>query len=286
MADLEFLALEYIWKLLKEDSVPELEGELKNIFLLQDIQHELKALKELADSLRDEINLRNLSMTALQERESRFRYLASHDPLTNALNRRSFMDRASFELRTSLALGVPCGIVMIDLDHFKIFNDTWGHQAGDEALRHVVTVVSSLLRKNDFLGRYGGEEFVFFFSQVDRNTSISIAERMREAIAGAPIQLESTRVSITASFGVCIADNFEERSNFSASPEPSAGTGDPASPPDLVKSLDALGSRSGAAERSGISLEVLIHNADQALYRAKSEGRNRVVCFDFNAPGN
>jgi diguanylate cyclase (GGDEF)-like protein len=250
MADLEFRALEYIWKLLKEEQVPEMDRELAEIPRLQGIQHELKALRELAGSLRDEINLRNLSMAALQERESRFRYLASHDPLTNALNRRSFMERAELELKTSQALGVPCGIVMIDLDHFKIFNDTWGHQAGDEVLRQVVSVVSSLLRKNDFLGRYGGEEFVFFFSQVDRNTGVSIAERMREAIAGTPIELESVRVPITASFGVCIADY--------------------AADPNFEKT----------------SPEVFIHNADIALYRAKAEGRNRVVCFDYNSVRN
>jgi diguanylate cyclase (GGDEF)-like protein len=256
MADPEYRALEYIWKLLKEEKVPELDGELAKSPRLQGIQHELKALRDIADGLRDEINRRNLSMAALQERESRFRYLASHDPLTNALNRRSFMERAELELKTSQALGLSCGVVMIDLDHFKIFNDTWGHQAGDEALRHVVAVVTALLRKNDFMGRYGGEEFVFFFSQVDRNTGVAIAERMREAIAGSPIRLESTLVPITASFGVCIAD------------------------------YSARGAASHAAGSEETSPDVLIHNADIALYRAKAEGRNRVVCFDPHTGGN
>jgi diguanylate cyclase (GGDEF)-like protein len=241
MEDAESRALEHIWKLLKEDTVPELDGPLRDIPRLQEIHHELKALRGLADSLRDEINLRNLNMAALQERESRLTYLASHDPLTGALNRRSFMERAGHELRTAALVGAPCGIVMMDLDHFKVFNDTWGHQAGDEVLRHVVTVISSLLRKDDFLGRYGGEEFVFFFSHADRNIGIAVAERMREAIAGSPIQVESTQVVITASFGVCIADS----------------AGGPA---------------------AAVSLETLIHNADLALYRAKAEGRNRVVC--------
>jgi diguanylate cyclase (GGDEF)-like protein len=254
MENAKFRALEHIWKLLKEDAVPELDEELRNIPRLQEIHHELKALRELADSLRDEINLRNLSMAALQERESRFKYLASHDPLTGALNRRSFMERAGLELKTAALAGVTCGIVMMDLDHFKIFNDTWGHQAGDEALRHVVKVMGSLLRKNDFLGRYGGEEFVFFFSHAGRNTGIAIAERMRKAIAGTSIQLESAQASITASFGVCILDHIE-----GAAP---TGCADENFNDDVV-----------------VSLEALIHNADLALYRAKAEGRNRVVCF-------
>ncbi|GHU72124.1 hypothetical protein FACS189450_09340 [Spirochaetia bacterium] len=241
MEDAESRALEHIWKLLKDEAVPELNGSLRDIPRLQEIHHEVKALRELADSLRDEINLRNLSMAALQKRESQFRYLASHDPLTGALNRRSFMERAGSDLRTAALEGAPCSIVMMDLDHFKVFNDTWGHQAGDEALRHVVTIISALLRKNDFLGRYGGEEFVFFFSHADQNTGIAVAERMREAIAGSSIQVESAQVIITASFGVCIAES----------------AGGPA---------------------AAVPLESLIHNADLALYRAKAEGRNRVVC--------
>jgi diguanylate cyclase (GGDEF)-like protein len=248
MTNQEFLALEHIWKLLKEDTVPELDEELRSVPRLQEIHHELKALRELADSLRDEINLRNLSLAALQERESRFRYLANHDPLTGALNRRSFMERAAHELRTADLVGVPCGIVMMDLDHFKIFNDTWGHQAGDEALRHVATVIGALLRKNDFLGRYGGDEFVFFFSHADRATGTAVAERMREAIIGAPIQVESAQASITASFGVCVAEHIEG---------PVTDDG-----------------------RAAVSLEAVIHNADLALYQAKAEGRNRVVCFN------
>ncbi|GHV63252.1 hypothetical protein AGMMS49587_12670 [Spirochaetia bacterium] len=246
MVDQEFFALEHIWKLLKEDTVPELDGELRKIPLLQEIHHELKALRDLADSLRDEINLRNLNMAALQERESRFRYLANHDPLTGALNRRSFMERAGHELRTAALMRASCGIVMMDLDHFKIFNDTWGHQAGDEVLRHVVTIIGAQLRKNDFMGRYGGEEFVFFFSHTDRNTGLTIAERMREAIAGSTIRVESAHVAITASFGVCIAAPVEG---------PVA---------------DGM---------AAISLESIIHNADLALYRAKAEGRNRVVSY-------
>jgi diguanylate cyclase (GGDEF)-like protein len=252
MADPEYRGLEHIWRLLKEDKVPELEGELREIPLLENIHYELIALRGLADSLRNEITLHNLSMTELQKRESRFRYLASHDSLTGALTRRSFMERADLELKNFRKLGVPCSIVMMDLDHFKLFNDTWGHQAGDKALRHVVTVISALLRKNDFLARYGGEEFVFFFGHADRNTGIAIAERMREAISGAPIQLKTAQVSITASFGICIDTDFKRI-------------------PDT-----------GGIKDTAVSLAVLMDYADRALYRAKAEGRNRVVCFDFN----
>jgi diguanylate cyclase (GGDEF)-like protein len=218
---------------------------------------ELKAkesdLRTLAESLRKEINLRNTAVEALQESESRFKYLASHDPLTGAMNRRSFMERAEFELKSALARNVSCGMVMMDIDHFKNFNDTWGHQAGDEALRHVVSIISSMLRKDDFLGRYGGEEFVFFFSHADKKTGIAIAERVREAVAGNPVRLGTGAVFISASFGVVLAADAEQ------------GGADPESP--LNDSGEKL-------------LETLIRYADLALYRAKQSGRNRVICFE------
>jgi diguanylate cyclase (GGDEF)-like protein len=218
---------------------------------------ELKAkeadLRTLAESLRKEINLRNTAVEALQESESRFKYLASHDPLTGAMNRRSFMERAEFELKSALGRNIPCSIVMMDIDHFKDFNDTWGHQAGDEALRHVVSIISSMLRKNDFLGRYGGEEFVFFFSHADKKTGIAIAERVREAIVENPVRLGTGAVSISASFGVVLA----------ADVEPEIG--------DAETSVKDPG---------GKFLEILIRYADLALYRAKQNGRNQVICFE------
>jgi diguanylate cyclase (GGDEF)-like protein len=197
----------------------------------------------MAESLQNEISLRNSTVIALQEREYRFRYLATHDSLTGAMNRASFMERASRELRSAFSTGGLCSVVMMDIDHFKRFNDTWGHLAGDEALRFVVNVVSSTLRKNDFMGRYGGEEFVFFFGGADQRISAAIADRIREAIASRPVNLETGPVYITASFGVAVAGtDFDEY------------------PGDEY-------------------IDQLINNADMAMYQAKKAGRNRVVCF-------
>jgi diguanylate cyclase (GGDEF)-like protein len=217
-------------------------------------------LRALADSLRKEINLRNTAVEALQESESRFKYLASHDPLTGALNRRSFMERAEYELRAARTLEISSGVVMMDIDYFKNFNDTHGHQAGDDALRHVVTIISSMLRKNDFLGRYGGEEFMFFFSRADKKTGIAIAERVREAIAATPVKTGAGPVAITASFGVVLSGDVDF-------PEPEA------------PAAERAGEPVEAGENAGF-LEQLIRCADQALYTAKKEGRNRVICFE------
>jgi diguanylate cyclase (GGDEF)-like protein len=238
----EYAALEHIWKLLKDTEIPELDEKLVETPFVSDIHREVKALRELAESLRNEINQRNSSVEALQEREFRFRYMASHDSLTGAMNRSSFMNRASRELKSAISQGILCGIIMMDIDFFKKFNDSWGHQAGDEALRHVVSVVSRVLRKNDFMGRYGGEEFAFFFNRADLNTGMAVAERAREILMNNPLNLENGPVTITASFGVATADLAVD--------------------PDNSRYIDTL-----------------IRQADVALYRAKSTGRNRVVCY-------
>jgi diguanylate cyclase (GGDEF)-like protein len=225
-------------------------GEFSTAFntMVRQMDITFKALKEkeaalvaLTNSLRNEVDLKAAAAEALQASESRFKYLASHDPLTGAMNRRAFMERASVELKAAGLVERPCGFVMMDIDHFKIFNDTWGHQAGDEALRHVVQVMGSLLRKNDFLGRYGGEEFIFFFEGADRYTGTAIAERIRKAVESQPVALESGPVPITASFGVTVSDIHKSRDEG--------------------------------------YVEALIHDADVALYEAKRSGRNRVVCF-------
>jgi diguanylate cyclase (GGDEF)-like protein len=238
----EYPALEHIWKLLKDTEIPVLDKKLADIPFVSDIHREVKALRELAESLRSEINQRNFSVEALQEREFRFRYMASHDSLTGAMNRSSFMSRAGRELRSAISQGILCGIIMMDIDFFKKFNDAWGHQAGDEALRHVVSVVSPVLRKNDFMGRYGGEEFIFFFNRADLNTGMAIAERAREILINSPISIEHGPVTITASFGVAMVD-------LSTAPDDSR------------------------------YIRTLIRHADIALYRAKNTGRNRVVCY-------
>ncbi len=89
------------------------------------------------------------------------KWLASNDPLTGVLNRRSFMEQCLAQLATE---GPPyVGVLMIDVDNFKFINDTFGHPAGDSVLRSVGEVLKKCVRKNDLIGRYGGDEFVLFF---------------------------------------------------------------------------------------------------------------------------
>lgn len=217
---------------------------------LQDLKKSEETLSAQASLLRNEMETRNTAMERLQESESRFKYLASYDHLTGAMNRRSFMERGIEELKNAFLLGISCGVIMMDIDHFKNFNDTYGHYAGDEVLRHTVKIILSLSRKHDFLGRYGGEEFVLFFTKADAPTSIIIAERIRKAVQNTPVPLLAGPATITVSFGVAMAEIPED--------------------PEKVVIEEYL--------------QALINNADSAMYRAKKEGRNRVISFDNKAP--
>jgi len=228
-------ALEHISKLLQEKNIPPLEGELAEIPVLKKIHEEIKNIREIQSSLE-----------ALKESESRFKYLANHDHLTGAMNRRSFLERAVSELNEAYRYKYPCGIIMMDMDRFKTFNDTYGHQAGDEALRHTVKIISDFSRAHDFMGRYGGEEFIFFFCHADRTTSLIIAERIRAAIQNNPVQLEIGPVPITISLGVAMANMPENL----------------------------------PLEKLGEYLDGLIHKADTAMYKAKNSGRNKVMIFN------
>lgn len=208
---------------------------------MSDLRKKEEALLDLTNSLQTEVNLRSSAMEALQESEARFKYLASHDPLTGALNRRSFLDRATNELKLSFQRGELCAIALMDVDHFKRFNDTYGHQRGDEALKHVVKIATQNLRHGDLLGRYGGEEFVFIFSKADLALGYMVAERICNAIAETPFVDKGVPMYVSASFGVSGTD------------EDIAYTGD--------------------------YIQQLISQADTALYHAKATGRSRVVCY-------
>jgi diguanylate cyclase (GGDEF)-like protein len=137
---------------------------------------------------------------------------------------------------------------MMDIDFFKKFNDTYGHLAGDRALRHLVEVIGLVMRKNDFLGRYGGEEFVFFFSNANKKIGMDIAERLRKTLAASPVALDTGPVPMFASFGVA-----------------------------MLNDMHGFIGRESVIDAEFI--ERLINNADRALYQAKNTGRNKVVCF-------
>jgi len=165
------------------------------------------------------------------------------DPLTGLANRGHFMVMAEQELDRSRRYGHPLSLWMLDIDHFKNVNDTYGHHAGDLALQSLVDVSRKVLRELDIMGRVGGEEFAVLLPETDTEQALLVAERLRQKIASAAVPLEQgNTVSYTVSIGVA-----------------------------------TLG-----ADETGI--DALLGRADQALYRAKRTGRDK-VCVAESAAG-
>ena len=125
------------------------------------------------------VDEKNSSLAAAERLALQYRELSDHDPLTNALNSRSFMAELSRLLEKSRSAQAPLCVLMADLDHFKRINDTYGHAAGDITLKHAVQVWQGLLRPADCLGRVGGEEFAIILPNTDRSEAAHVAERLR-----------------------------------------------------------------------------------------------------------
>lgn len=136
----------------------------------------------------------------------RLRKLATLDGLTNISNRRHFMDLCNNELCLARQYGQPISVILMDLDHFKQINDTYGHKAGDIVIKTVTGICNSSLRVTDIFGRYGGEEFVAFLPETTSGKAVQIAERLRQNIVSTRIELENNSIFVTASFGVASVD--------------------------------------------------------------------------------
>jgi diguanylate cyclase (GGDEF)-like protein len=128
--------------------------------------------------------------------------LANHDPLTGAANRRMFDATLPTEVARAQRYGHPVSLVFIDLDDFKVYNDSYGHVAGDERLRVVARQIQSLIRNPDMLARYGGEEFALLLPHTDKTGALALAERTRAAAAGQAAAAPGFVPGYTLSVGV------------------------------------------------------------------------------------
>lgn len=166
--------------------------------------------------------------------------LATTDGLTGLKNHRAFQERLVEECERARRYGLPLSLILLDVDKFKQFNDTFGHPAGDEALRQVAAALRSLPRGSDIVARYGGEEFTVILIETDKQGALAAAERIRKTIEAA----DWLHRPMTASLGVAtLLENGE-------------------TPAELIQA------------------------ADEALYRSKQSGRNRVTHFsDLGLPG-
>jgi len=128
--------------------------------------------------------------------------LSTSDPLTGALNRRHFMALLGREQKRAERYGARFSLLMLDIDHFKAINDSFGHQVGDEAIKRMAESCQAHLRPTDLLCRYGGEEFLIALTHTEEAGARIAAERIREAIASIKIPVEGRTVRFTVSIGV------------------------------------------------------------------------------------
>lgn len=164
------------------------------------------------------------------------RRLAEIDPLTQVFNRRAFLLLLDKAISSSQRTHALLPVLLIDLDHFKTINDTWGHRAGDDVLRHFVQLANRCLRKDDVMGRLGGEEFAIFLPNADGPGAAAVAEHVRALVEAQSLKgavADCAEIRLTVSIGVVLY----------------------------------------AAGESG---DTVLHRADEAMYLAKQHGRNRV----------
>jgi two-component system chemotaxis response regulator CheY len=170
----------------------------------------------------------------LERLNVRLAELVTIDGLTGVRNRRSFDEGLQSAVSFAARKGLPLSLVMLDVDQFKSFNDTFGHPAGDGVLRTVADLLRSNVREHDLVARYGGEEFVVLLPATDRQGSLIVGERLRAVVADLTWPLRPVTISV---------------------------------------GIATMG-------KEALAPGELVEHADQALYRAKQLGRNRVVHQD------
>ena len=137
-----------------------------------------------------------------KEAEERLRFLATIDELTHMWNRRRFTQATRNELERARRYQEIFSLLMLDIDHFKVINDTYGHGAGDEVLRHISYLIRQSLRQVDMPGRFGGEEFAIILPHTHLDAAYMTAERLRQSIEGNPAVYNGIEIAFTVSIGV------------------------------------------------------------------------------------
>jgi diguanylate cyclase (GGDEF)-like protein/PAS domain S-box-containing protein len=205
------------------------------------IARDITQRKHFEESEREAKQLLEAQLGEIQALQKMLQEQVLRDPLTGIYNRRYLDESVPRELSLAKREGYSLTIVMLDLDHFKRVNDTYGHAAGDEVLRALTTILTEKGRESDIISRYGGEEFVVALPKMTPVQAFQRVEEWRHELAKRPVKHGDLVIRVTFSAGI-------------------AGFPD-----------------------HGSDLDTLLANADEALYRSKNEGRNRVTCFEAAA---
>ena len=136
------------------------------------------------------------------QRFSSIKNIAIYDTLTGLYNRRYFEERLGMDAQKSFYGGTPLSLVMVDIDHFKKVNDTFGHTEGDQVLCRVSSLLKSSIRKKDTVARYGGEEFILILPEAGLEASFVIAERIRRLIENTLFEVGRAQINLTVSMGI------------------------------------------------------------------------------------
>ncbi|MGA1862350.1 diguanylate cyclase [Deferribacter thermophilus] len=172
----------------------------------------------------------------LKESYQKLYEMATHDALTGILNRGAIEKKLKREVERGKRIGHEVGVILIDIDNFKRINDEYGHQIGDIVLQDVAEVLETNCRRYDYVGRYGGEEFLIVLPGLNSYSTSKVAERIRKEVENRSFHAVNIDLKVTISLGVCSTKEAQD-------------------------------------------IKDLIKKADEALYKAKREGKNRTVVY-------
>jgi diguanylate cyclase (GGDEF)-like protein len=185
----------------------------------EELSHEIEERKRLEAALND---------------------LAIADPLTGLYNRRHFFNLAEMQLEQATRYERTLSVMVLDIDHFKQINDTYGHAVGDRVIKHLAGNIEPTIRRADVTARFGGDEFVILMPETDSSQAVHLAERLQHQVAEKTISAKQSSFHLTLSIGVA----------------------------------------SSSAHNHVASIDVLLEMADHALYQAKESGGNRVCIYE------
>ena len=230
--------MENLEQAFKADAMDYIVKPVNKVELLSRVRSSLKLKKEIDQRKAREQELLEVTRQ-LQKANQMLERLSMHDGLTDVANRRYFDQYLEKEWRRAARANAPVSLLMIDIDHFKKFNDRYGHQRGDECLKRVAQALKmETKRTQDFIARYGGEEFAAILPQTDNDGAVALAHKLCTRIEELNIKHEASDAGTRVTISIGVATLCSTPSQ---------------------------------------SCEMLLHAADQALYTAKERGRNCIA---------